>query len=115
LEAAAKLVEQVGAPNLKLAPSLALLTGSSAQPAGTLRSWSDKIGLWLVSGARRDLAGQLWDAHAPLHQAAALEQGRSWLTLTPAVPLALDAHYAGPDEEFLDAVALAELAQALAH
>ena len=56
-------LDRVGAPNLKLAISIALLDRSSllAQVQGRLKT---AVGLWLVAGSRRDVSNHLWDDHA---------------------------------------------------
>lgn len=98
-------------PNLKIAPALSLLLADGANPADfepVLRGW---VGLWLAASARRDIAGALYDAHAPLHFGSGAEQenvGR-WLALAPQAPVVFDAIYADRDAEYRDARALARI------
>jgi len=98
-------LDRVGAPNLKLAVSAALLAGKppSAQVVARLK---DSLGLWLVAASRSDAAGRPWDAHAPIHSMPNLEWLAQLLILSPGTPTILDALYASQDEEYLDAVAL---------
>ncbi len=98
---------------MRLAPSTALLLQGTAKAADLAKTLRDKVGLWLVAAPRTDLAGKLWDAHAPLHGfAAAAETLRPWLALCPEAPMLLDVPYATPDEEYLDAVVLERVASA---
>jgi hypothetical protein len=106
VEEAARLLELVGAPNLRLAPATALLMAKGAKPESLAPVLAAKTGLWLVSAPRRDLAGQLWDAHGPIHCQADAASARQWLALAPNAPVLLDAVYADQDEEYLDATAL---------
>ena len=107
---AGRLLDKVGAPNLRLAVSTALL--ASAEPsAESAQMLKDKLGLWLVAAPRTDIAGKLWDAHAPIHQAMQAGVVARWLALAPETPRLLDAVYADRDEEYLDAVALRRLVE----
>jgi len=105
---AAQMLDHIDAGNLRLAASTALLAGTreSADLVQTLRS---KLGVWLVAGARADLAGKLWDAHAPLYNASATESIARWIALSPTTPILLDAVYPNQDDEYLDALALEKL------
>jgi hypothetical protein len=108
LNEALDLLDKVGAPNLKLAPSLAML--ESKAPAAELTArLQDRLGLWLVSAARYDVAGKLWDAHAPLHSSTNLQSLRHWLELSPAAPAVLDALLEDSDAEYLEALAFDRL------
>lgn len=109
LPEAARWLERLGAPNLKLAPSTALLAAAGTPPEEATRWLKDRLGLWLVSGFRKDLAGQLWDAHAPLAGIGDSAAIGRYLTATARVPILLDARYADPDAEYLDAAALSRL------
>ena len=101
LKQASDLLNRIGANNVRLAVSTALLANASpgAESQGILR---DKLGVWLVSAPRFDQAERLWDAHAPISGAPQLPAIRNWLALRPDGPCLLDAIYAGPDEEYLD-------------
>jgi len=98
-------LDRVGAGNVKLAASVALLAHNLPPPEIAARL-KDALGLWLVSGARKDVAGTTWDVHAPIQ--AALPPGAlaQCLALAPNAPLLLDAVYADPDAEYLDAKGL---------
>jgi hypothetical protein len=100
-------LDRVGAPNLKLAVSTAMLEQKPPAPEVTTRL-KDKLGLWLVAASNRDVAGKLWDAHGPIHSAPNAEALARLLALSPGTPSVLDALYANQDEEYLDAVALAK-------
>lgn len=105
LDEAAQLLDRIGATNLFLAASTALLAETAPSPQ-TLKAWGPKLGLWLGASPRYDVAGRLWDVHAPLHQAGAAQTIRNWLALASQVPVALDAVYSDLDAEYLDAAIL---------
>lgn len=92
-------------PNLTLAVETAML--DDLRPETDKPGWlTDRLGLWLVAGGRRDVAGARWDTHAPLHRSDARESTAAWLATAPDVPLVLDAVFADQDEEYRDAVAV---------
>ena len=98
-------LDRVGATNVKLAVSVTLLANHLPAPETAARL-KDTLGLWLVSGTRKDVAGNTWDVHAPLHSAlpsVGLEPG---LALAPSSPILLDAIYSDLDDEYLDTIAL---------
>jgi hypothetical protein len=102
-------LERVGAGNLTLAPSTALLEGQNPSPELAARL-EERLGLWLVAAPRRDLAGQLWDAHAPLATSPDRDTIRWWLTVgSPGVPLVLDAVLSNQDEEYAEITAVESL------
>ncbi len=106
LEEAVEFMKRVGAANLRLAPSTALLLAGKTGPqqAGTLLK--DKVGLWLVSAPRTDIAGMLWDADAPI---ASYEKGEALagiLAMAPQVPIVFDVVYKSQDEEYADVRAM---------
>lgn len=101
LAEAATLIDRAGAPNLKLAPSTALLWHSpSAEEAVSLKG---RMGLLLVAARQTDLAGAVWDTHAPLATTADPRVLADWLAVDPAVAVGLDALFRNPDEEVTDA------------
>jgi hypothetical protein len=104
LAEALELLDRIGAPNLKLAPSTALLEGQQVSVGVTARL-KDKLGLWLVATARRDAGGKIWDAHAPIHSARDLDALIRCLAISPATLAVLDAVLDDHDAEYLDAVA----------
>ncbi len=102
LAEAAKLMDRVGAPHLKLAPSTALLWHRpSAEEASLLKG---RMGLLLVAGRQTDLAGAVWDTHTRLATVPDRDVVAGWLALDPKTPVALDAVFGSPDEEVLDAL-----------
>jgi len=102
------LIERVGAKNLQIAASTALLsrTDKSADATNVLKA---KLGLWLVAAPQVDLAGRLWDVHAPLHRITDRAKIADWITLAPDAPILMDAVFANQDEEYLDALTLEQL------
>lgn len=109
LPEAAQLLDRVAAPNLKLAPSLALLQADGITATAIADTLRGRVGFWLISTARRDLSGDLWDAHAPWNQASDVERRSlaDWLRLAPEAALVLDAVLPTHDEEYLESIALA--------
>ena len=105
LAEALELVERVGMPNLKLALSTSLLERQPPSPEITARL-KDPLGLWLVAASRRDAAGKIWDAHAPIHDAVDPNALIRSLAISPATPAVLDAVLNDPDAEYLEARAL---------
>lgn len=99
------LLDRLGVDNLKLAPATALL-GTAAVDTAKLQS---RVGVWLVAGAERDAAGQLWNAHAPLARATDLAGLSRWLREAGDAPLALDGVFADQDAEYADAQSLEAL------
>jgi hypothetical protein len=98
-------LERVGAPNLKLAVSTALLEG---KPPGTddVARLKQGLGLWLLAGGRKDVAGTLWDVHATIRSSPNADSLMQLLALNPGAPVLMDAHYDSPEEEYLDVAAL---------
>ncbi|MGC8638575.1 MAG: hypothetical protein ACP5XB_01710 [Isosphaeraceae bacterium] len=106
----ASLIDQVGASNLRIAASTALLAHFRV-PVETVKALQGKLGLWLLAAPEEDVAGDLWNVHAPLHRHAASEAVRRWLSLSPDLPLVSDAVLTGPDEEYLEAMAIRGIAR----
>jgi hypothetical protein len=102
------LIEKVGAGNLRLAASTAMLSRTERSPE-TTQILKRRLGLWLLAGSQADLAGKLWDAHAPLHRWSERAGVVEWIASVPDAPIVLDAVFANPDEEYLDAIALQRL------
>ncbi len=103
-------LDKVAAPNLKLAPSLALLLEGSDKPAAAAVMLKDRVGLWLAAGIARDAAGVLWDTYAPVRSLlpAELKRLNAWRALAPsATPIVFDAILRDHDAEYLDARVLA--------
>jgi hypothetical protein len=99
------LIEKVGAANLRLAASTALLWHAEGSPEAA-QILKTRLGLWLLAAPQVDLAGRLWDVHAPLHRSAERAKVTEWISLAPDAPIVLDAVFANHDEEYLDATAL---------
>jgi hypothetical protein len=110
LQTANRWLEKVDAKNLRIAASLAALDAGkpSAAVAAIVKQ---KLGFWLAAAPRKDVAGRLWDVHAPLFRFGDLAHMGRWTALVPDAPMVLDAVYDGPDEEYLDAVALERLSK----
>jgi hypothetical protein len=98
-------LDRVGAPNLKLAVSTGILAGKplSAETATRMR---ERLGLWLIAAGCRDVAGKLWDAHAPIHSTRNLDSLAELLASSPGAPMVLDEVCANQEEEHLEAEAL---------
>jgi Xylose isomerase-like TIM barrel len=110
LEEGIAWLDRVGAPNLKLAVSTALLKRQA--PSNKLAAeLKDRLGFWLVAAPRRDVADKLWDVHAPIHSEPNLDWLASLLKLSGHTPIILDAIYPDHDEEYLDAVALEQISR----
>jgi hypothetical protein len=100
------LVERIGAPNLKIAPHLGeLLSGSSPSPqlAGRLK---DRVGFWLASTPRMDVAGRVWTTDAPLAGSGYEEKCAAWLSVAPVAPVIPYAVHPTQDDEYRDALAI---------
>ncbi len=98
-------LERVGAPNFKLAVSTALL--EAKQPsAEDLAKLKQGLGLWLLADARKDVAGTLWDVHAPVTSSQKPEALAKLLALGPDAPIFLDVPYADHEQEYQDVRAL---------
>ncbi|MCX5759372.1 MAG: hypothetical protein NTU83_12870, partial [Candidatus Hydrogenedentes bacterium] len=106
LGAALNLLDEVSAPNLRLAPSTALLLHerASLEPLG--ERLKGRIGLWLIAAPEYDVAGTLWTAQARLAGYPDVAALKPLLAFASEAPMALDGVYASPDEEYLDARAL---------
>jgi len=103
LEGCATLIREIGAANLKLAPSLALLAREERNPAPIP---ADIIGLWLASAPARDFNSATWSAQAPLAAMEPQVPWRDWLAATPGVPVELNAVYPDLDAEYRDSALL---------
>jgi len=102
------LLDRVGAKNLKVAASTAVL-GHDGASVETVRNLKDRLGLWLVAGPGDDVTGTFWNAHVPVHRIASTDSIARWLSLAPDVPVASDAVLENQDEEYLEARALDRL------
>jgi hypothetical protein len=114
LAEALELLDHVGAPNLKLALSTALLELQQPSPEITARL-KDQLGLWFIATSRRDIAGKIWDAHAPIHSTGDLDALIRWLAISPVTPAVLDVLLDGQDAEYLDAMAFDKVLRQINH
>jgi hypothetical protein len=103
---AVQFLNRVGAPNLRLAPSTALLLAAKTGPQQIADALKDRLGLWLVSAPALDVAGKLWNACGPIAGSDREEELASLLRLNPNAPVLADVPYENQDQEYLDAVAL---------
>jgi hypothetical protein len=99
---AVKFVRRVGAGNLRIAASTALLTADFARPGQIAQDLQGLLGLWLAAAPRSDVAGTLWSAHSPI----ASEPRVSEFLKAASAPVVFDVVYRNQDEEYLDARAL---------
>ena len=109
LKKAVEFAVQVGSPNLRLAPSIALLLNKKGDLAEVAALLKDKVGLWLVSAPRVDVAGRLWDANAPIRECNDRRALAQILALAPLAPMVFDAAYKDRDDEYLDAKFLGDI------
>lgn len=105
---AVQMLDRIGATNLRLAPSTALIS-QAGNPAELAKLLPSRVGVWLVASPRTDIAGRMWDAHGPIHSSSESQRISSFLALSPARPIILDGNYPDQDAEYLDAVALRQL------
>jgi hypothetical protein len=92
-----------------LAPSTALLLSRKNGVAEFTEQLKDKVGLWLVSAPRMDVAQRVWDANAPIRECNDHHALAQIIALAPDAPLVFDAVYKNLDEEYLDAKFLGEI------
>ena len=108
-------VEGVREPNINLALSTAWVLAQKpdlGQLSGMVRG---KVGLWLVAGTQRDIAGRIWNMHAPAIDSIDLPTLESLLATVPGCPLVLDGIHTDADAEYRDARFLAKARTAAAH
>jgi hypothetical protein len=113
---AMQFINRVGATNLRLAPSTALLLAAKSNPQQIADEMKNRLGLWLVDTPASDVAGRLWNAYAPIAGSNYEQELAALLRLNPNVPVLADVPYENQDQEYLDAVALDRiLKKAAAH
>ncbi len=66
----------------------------------------DQGGAPRATAPRVDIAGRLWDAHAPIHSAPDAAALARWIAVAAELPVLFDAVYTDSDEEYLDATVL---------
>jgi hypothetical protein len=106
LNEAVQFINRVGAPNLRLAPSTALLLATNSTPSQIAAALQGRLGLWLVNTPEFDLAGRLWNAYGPIAGSNQDANLAALLRLNPDVPVMADVPYENQDQEYQDAVAL---------
>jgi hypothetical protein len=109
LEEAIKFIDKVDAPNFRLAPSTALMLAKRTDLNQAAALLKEKVGLWLVSAPKTDVAGVLWNANAPIAEYKDSQRLAKILAIAPRAPQLLDAVYNTKDEEYLDSRALSSL------
>ncbi len=102
LQRAVAFLDRVGAPNLRLAPTTALLVNSGSETKKLPGAVRKRIGLWLVSAPARDIGGKLWSTHAPVAGSGFEKTINALLATVPEAPIVYDAVYRNRDEEYLD-------------
>jgi hypothetical protein len=108
LQDLARFVGRIAAPNLKLAPSVALLLHERVAPEEAGKILEGRVGAWLVSAPGYDVAGDLWSTNATIAGYEGDGLGKL-LAIAPDAPVLLDAVYANLDEEYFDARAMGEI------
>ena len=103
---AMQFLKRVGAPNLKLAPSTALLMDSKTDPKEITSEIIEHIGMWIVSTSAYDLEGLRWNVYGPIAGSNHEEELVKFISLKPKVPIMVDVPYENQDQEYFDAVAL---------
>lgn len=100
---AAKMLDRVNAPNLRIAASTALMMSQGNEPDYVREQLGGRLGLWLASAPAEDANGRLWTVHARLADIST-DRARlsSLLKIAPEAPVALDAIFADQDEEYQD-------------
>jgi hypothetical protein len=110
LSAAIQFVSDVGAPNLKLAPSTALLLAAKVAPR--LIASPNVFGMWLVSTPSVDVAGGLWSINSAIANGEFSQDLAALIRISPDLPVVADVSYADHDQEYLDSVALDRIMKA---
>jgi hypothetical protein len=106
LDEALQFIEKVGARNLRLAPSTALLLESRADNQQLATKLKGHVGLWLLNTPATDVAGRLWNAYGPIAGSGREKELTALLAIEPGLPILTDVAYSSQDQEYADAVAL---------
>lgn len=106
LQEGIEFIDRIGAPNLRLAPGIALLLAAKTDIKELQNIPKNKIGLWMMSAPAFDVAGRMWNAHLPIANYDQINAIAGLLSIAPGVPIVLDGLYKNQDEEYLDARAL---------
>lgn len=110
IEEGVRFIRRVGAANLHLAPSTALLMARRVDLLKATKLLRTKVGLWLLSTARRDIADTTWNVNAPIARSEKDQILDKILAIAPSVPVIFDAVYKSQDEEYEDVRTFAHLA-----
>jgi hypothetical protein len=106
LDEALGFIERVGARNLRLAPSTALLLDSRADSQQLAAKLKGHVGLWLLNTPATDVAGRLWNGYGPIAGSGREKELMALLAIEPGMPMLADVAYSSQDQEYADAVAL---------
>ena len=98
---AEEFLSRVQASNLRIAPSIGLLTHQRVKP-GEAEIAEELVSLWLLSGPEADEDGKLWSVNAPAAGRVAQDAVKDWFHLAPGAAVVLDGVYRDQDEEFAD-------------
>lgn len=99
---AVKFVRRVGAGNLRIAASTAMLIADGSRPGETVQELQGLLGLWLAAAPRAAVGGTLWSTHSAIANEPRVFE---FLKAAPAA-VVFDVVYGNQDEEYLDARAL---------
>ena len=58
-----------------------------------VKSLQGKVGLWLISGSRTDVTGELWDVHGPVAEVQQKDKITNYVSVAPTALFVLDAIY----------------------
>ena len=103
LEKLSEMLTRIGADNLFLAPSTALLARDHIAPSDIPDTVRSRIGLWMVGAPQEDFNGKLWSIQGPVYSSPFAASIQSQVASQPDVPVMLDAVYPNWDAEYLDA------------
>jgi hypothetical protein len=106
LAEAMQFINRLGLPNLKLAPSTALLLDEKTDPKEITKEMKEHIGLWIVNTPAYDLEGLTWNAYGPIAASNREEELVKFISVKPKVPIMVDVPYENQDQEYFDAIAL---------
>jgi len=106
LDEALGFIERVGARNLRLAPSTALLLESRADNRQLAAKLKGHVGLWLLNTPATDVAGRLWNGYGPVAGSGREKELTDLLAIEPGSPILTDVAYSSQDQEYADAIAL---------
>ena len=92
-------LDEVSEPNLRLAIDTGHAAWNGESLPDTVRSAGDGLGMVLYSAPRRDMFGQVYDAHAPVAESGL---DLSAVTALTGIPQVLDGCYQDQDAEYRD-------------